>query len=248
MPYAHRLIAHRGWQRRYPENTLAGIEAAIEAGAKHIEIDIQLTADHVAVLFHDAGLQRMCGVDKTMAELSYAQLSAMSAHEPRRFGDQYLGTPISALAALSECMSTLPDISLYAEIKSESLNHFGHATVLQSVLSDLQSLRQHCYVISFDLPVLLQAREAGWPLIAPVLTNLEQLDSDMMAQLNPEMVFCNYKMLKPGTLRNRFAWPAALYEIDRYEDAVSWFQEGAELVETFAIGEMLAADREAMNG
>ena len=41
------LIAHRGWQRRYPENTLAAIEGAITAGALHIEIDVQLSRDGV---------------------------------------------------------------------------------------------------------------------------------------------------------------------------------------------------------
>lgn len=247
MTYAHRLIAHRGWQYRYPENTLIGIEAAIAAGARHVEIDIQLTADHTAIVFHDASLQRLCGVDKPVAELTFAELATLSAHEPRRLGTEFLGTPISALAELTERLSGRPDITLYAEIKTESLNHFGHDIVLQSVLPHLQSIRQHCYVISFDLPVLLQARGENWPLIAPVLTNLEQLDSDMMTQLNPEMVFCNYKLLQPDTLQSRFAWPAALYEIDRYADAVSWFQRGAHLVETFAIGEMLAADRGAVN-
>lgn len=37
-----RLVAHRGYQKRYPENTLLGFTKAIEAGAHYIETDIYL--------------------------------------------------------------------------------------------------------------------------------------------------------------------------------------------------------------
>jgi len=51
------LVAHRGWQRRYPENTLPAIKGALDAGARYIEVDVQLSADGVPVLFHDRTLQ-----------------------------------------------------------------------------------------------------------------------------------------------------------------------------------------------
>lgn len=248
MTFSQRLIAHRGWQRRYPENTLLAVEAALAAGAHHVEIDIQLTADQTAVIFHDDTLLRLCGVDQSIFDSRFAELSAFSASEPGRFGDQFTGTPISPLSELVAVMAKYPQATLYAEIKSESLNRFGHRTVLNAVMPHLQSLHEHCYVISFDLPVLLQARDSGWRYIAPVLESLAQLDSTLMTQLEPDMVFCDYQLLQAGDLRSRFAYPAALYEIDRYEDALLWFNEGAQLVETFAIGELMAADRGVVDG
>ena len=50
------LVAHRGYALHYPENTLIGIEAAIRAGARYVEVDVQLSADKVPVLFHDRTL------------------------------------------------------------------------------------------------------------------------------------------------------------------------------------------------
>ena len=50
---AGRLIAHRGYAGQYPGNTLPAIESALAAGVRHIELDLQLTADRIPVLFHD---------------------------------------------------------------------------------------------------------------------------------------------------------------------------------------------------
>lgn len=52
------VIAHRGFSREYPENTLAAFEAAIDAGADMIELDITLSADGKLVVIHDDTLSR----------------------------------------------------------------------------------------------------------------------------------------------------------------------------------------------
>jgi glycerophosphoryl diester phosphodiesterase len=71
------LIAHRGWPRRHPENSLPGIEAALMAGAGYVEVDVQLSADRVPVLFHDAGLERLCGVPGPVAARRLDELAAL---------------------------------------------------------------------------------------------------------------------------------------------------------------------------
>lgn len=248
MHFSSQLVAHRGWRLRYPENTLVGIEAAIQAGARHVEIDVQLTADHVAMLCHDHALLRICGVDRDICQLPRTELAGLSAYEPERLGDRFLGTPLSALSELVTLLQRYPDVRLYAEIKRHSLRVFGADSVLHSVLPDLHALRGRCYVISFDVPVLEQARRAGWKHIAPVLIDLEQLRTERMTQLAPDMVFCDSDLLTEGTSLKTFPYPAAVYEIDRYDDALHWFDEGAALVETFAIGELIAAHSEALNG
>lgn len=49
-------IAHRGFTKRFPDNTLEAFEAAIEIGVDGIECDVQETADCEFILFHDAKL------------------------------------------------------------------------------------------------------------------------------------------------------------------------------------------------
>lgn len=50
------VIAHRGAARRFPENSLEAVEAAFEAGADGVEVDLRLTKDGTIVLQHDPGL------------------------------------------------------------------------------------------------------------------------------------------------------------------------------------------------
>jgi len=56
-PYT--IIAHRGASNAQPENTAAAFDAAVEQGADGIELDLQLSADKVPVVFHDPTLARL---------------------------------------------------------------------------------------------------------------------------------------------------------------------------------------------
>ena len=68
-------VAHRGlWSPAgAPENSLAAFQAAC-AGGYGIELDVQLTRDGEAVVFHDRSLGRMCGVEGKLADASLAEL------------------------------------------------------------------------------------------------------------------------------------------------------------------------------
>jgi glycerophosphoryl diester phosphodiesterase len=52
------LIGHRGFPAKYPENTLASFEAAVDAGCDMIELDVTLTKDRHVVVIHDDTLDR----------------------------------------------------------------------------------------------------------------------------------------------------------------------------------------------
>lgn len=50
-----KIIGHRGWPTRYPDNVLAGIDAAARV-ADMVEVDIRITADGILILSHDPRL------------------------------------------------------------------------------------------------------------------------------------------------------------------------------------------------
>ena len=52
------VAAHRGDWRNYPENSLEGINSAIEMGVDIVELDLQCTRDSVLILMHDNTLDR----------------------------------------------------------------------------------------------------------------------------------------------------------------------------------------------
>jgi glycerophosphoryl diester phosphodiesterase len=78
-----RPFAHRGLHdRTVPENSLAGFEAAVARGFG-VELDIRLSADGVPMVFHDASLGRLCGVNRAVSDLSAAELSHMHLLDTR---------------------------------------------------------------------------------------------------------------------------------------------------------------------
>ena len=71
-------IAHRGlWSPSgSPENSLGAFQAACAAGYD-IELDVQLSADGEAMVFHDATLSRMTGQEGRLADHTAADLRRM---------------------------------------------------------------------------------------------------------------------------------------------------------------------------
>ena len=68
------ITAHRGAAMHAPENTLAAIEAALEAGTDWVEIDVQETGDGEVVVLHDSDLKKVAGVDLKIWEATWEDL------------------------------------------------------------------------------------------------------------------------------------------------------------------------------
>lgn len=60
------IVAHRGYPAEHPENSIAAFDAAVKAGARWIEVDVQLR-DGVPVLAHDATFR---GDEETVAQFA----------------------------------------------------------------------------------------------------------------------------------------------------------------------------------
>ena len=69
--FAHRGLHDGGLIR--PENSIPAFWEAIEQGYA-IELDVQRTKDNKVVVFHDFDLNRICGVDKKVCNLTYEEL------------------------------------------------------------------------------------------------------------------------------------------------------------------------------
>jgi glycerophosphoryl diester phosphodiesterase len=235
------LIAHRGWQRRHPENTLPAIQEALAAGARFIEIDVQLTADGVPVLFHDRTLSRICHQGGPIHHYTAAQLRAFSAYEPDRFGEQFLGTAIASLADVVDVIAAHADAHLFLEVKGLAVLECGNGAVLDAIAPHLDRLGERCTVISFAHEFLRYARSRGYARVGPVLNHWQELDTPLVHELEPAVVFCDIAELPPrGDLRDQ-PFPLAVYEVDQPEQVRALLDRGVRWVETFAIGELLGA-------
>ena len=64
------VIAHRADWRNFPENSLEGIESAIQMGVDIVELDVHRTADGVLVVCHDKTLDRTTNGKGKISELN----------------------------------------------------------------------------------------------------------------------------------------------------------------------------------
>ena len=71
------ITAHRGDSLRHPQNSLEAFSAANAIGADWIETDVHLTRDGVLVISHNAITKAYAGIDKTIRDCTYAELSEL---------------------------------------------------------------------------------------------------------------------------------------------------------------------------
>jgi glycerophosphoryl diester phosphodiesterase len=115
------VFAHRGGCALGPENTLAAFDRGLEAGADGLELDIHLSADGVAVVHHDATLDRTTSASGPIASRTAAELARIDAgcrFEGRGafpFRNQGIGIP-----TLAEVLRRYPDMRIIVEMKENS--------------------------------------------------------------------------------------------------------------------------------
>lgn len=63
----------QGAENIAPENSLRAFQKAVDAGFG-IELDVQLTKDHIPVVFHDFTLKRICGREGKVCDYTYEEL------------------------------------------------------------------------------------------------------------------------------------------------------------------------------
>ena len=171
--YAHRGLHDNATNA--PEHSLAAFAAAAAAGYG-VELDVQFTADRQIVVFHDSDLKRMCGINKRVDELTYAELRTyrlLNSDQTIPLLSDVLeildGTtllcefkPMRSYTDTSLCMATLPLLNNYkGAVCIESFNPFmvrwfkKHAPqYIRGILSTRFVKGEVAYVLRFPLASL----------------------------------------------------------------------------------------------
>ncbi|NIR44856.1 MAG: glycerophosphodiester phosphodiesterase [Gemmatimonadetes bacterium] len=237
------LIAHRGYALRYPENTLESLRAAVRAGAGYIEFDVQMTADGVPVLLHDADLWRTGQDERVVMDLTLDQLWEVEVTETRRLGPRFFGVQAPTLDDAVALVREHREIAAFVEIKRESMRRFGVETIVDKVMETLAPARDRCFVISLDPEAIALARARGAAAIGWVLSEWSEAALQEAKRIQPDYLFGNYRMIPGDAQLWSGPWRWALYEIVDVDLALELATRGARFIETMAIAEMLADRR-----
>jgi len=190
-------VAHRGWSGRAPENTMAAIRLALnEPMVEWIEIDVQLSKDHIPVVIHDYWIRRTTDGKGQVKDWTAAELAALDAGS--WFSLQYAGEHVPTLeevlsAAAGKC-------KLNIELKTDGLRYpFIETKVIDLVRR--YGMESQVVITSFYEGVLYRVRklskEVRTGLITDIWRNtlpreLDELESDFLSigysRLNKERI------------------------------------------------------------
>jgi len=236
------LVAHRGYAACFPENTLLSLSEALKAGAYFIEFDVQLCADHTPFVIHDRSLERTCGIKKDLFTLTAEEIKTVEACEPAHFGKRFQnqGIGIPTLAEVVNLLKDWPGVTVFFELKRESLDEYGLEFVVEKVMKICKPVLNQCCIISKSLEAIPYAKTLGARRIGWVVTEWTVDSQNQMTALSPDILFCNHeKIPSPETPLWPGPWIWAFYEVIDFELATSLYAQGATLIETKDIGKML---------
>jgi len=153
------IIAHRGDSAHRPENTLAAFAGALEVGADLVEFDVQLTRDGQVVVIHDPTVDRTTDGRGRVAEMTLAQLRALSAGYPSRFGAAHRGERVPTLG---EALALLKDRArVMVEIKPDAVTDDAEGGVEARTIADVRKagMEKDVALLSFSRRALLRCRK-----------------------------------------------------------------------------------------
>jgi glycerophosphoryl diester phosphodiesterase len=101
-----RVLAHRGFARDAPENTLPAFAAALELGVSHLETDVHASRDGIAVIAHDPDLSRVASRPGRVSDMSAGELARVELGGSHGF------------ATLADALAAFPEARFNIDIKS----------------------------------------------------------------------------------------------------------------------------------
>jgi|TARA_Y100001949_G_scaffold172926_1_gene177676 glycerophosphoryl diester phosphodiesterase len=101
-------FVHRGGDEEKTENTLEAFQYSSDLGFVFMETDVQSTSDGRVVIFHDADLKRIAGIDKKIKDLTFDEVTNI---------DLINGGKIPSL---EETLFSFPNLRFNIDIKTNS--------------------------------------------------------------------------------------------------------------------------------
>ena len=167
-------IAHRGGSHLAPENTLAAFRNALTLPVDMLELDVQVSRDGYAVVFHDALVDRVTNGEGNVLDLDFAYLRSLDAatHFP---GSWPQPEHIPTLREVLELARNRVRVCIEIKLSERDGEYGRYPNIVESVIQDLRVTKmvERVLVISFDWAALTKIRRLEPSLITGVLVSDE---------------------------------------------------------------------------
>ncbi|MBT8140390.1 MAG: glycerophosphodiester phosphodiesterase [Gammaproteobacteria bacterium] len=147
------VFGHRGAAGEAPENTVAGVRRAIEAGVTRIEIDLRLSADRQLVVLHDRSLWRTAARKVNIDEIHSRELASTDAsHALPGWHGEACPVPL-----LQDLLASAPELeTVQLELKSDASTDVDALVgALQDLFPTARSARK-VVTTSFDSEIIAE--------------------------------------------------------------------------------------------
>lgn len=142
-----KIIGHRGCAGYAPENTIEAIHTAADMGVEWVELDVKITKDEVAIIFHDDTLDRTTNTTGNVAETKYDDIRDLDAGS--WYAESFIGVKIPTLEEVVEVIIDR-NLGLNLEIKPCPGREKLTAEVALDLLSTIWDNHDRLLISSFQ--------------------------------------------------------------------------------------------------
>ena len=151
------IIAHRGARAEAPENTAAAFDRAVAHPIDGVELDVQMSADGVALLFHDRTLKKIAGIRRRVADLPWEKLQEMDAGS--WFDPAFAGEPVLGFDRMLEMLAGRTRLFIEIKVFKADRNSGRGVRLTDNVLRTLADAKYERHrdsfrILSFDQEIL----------------------------------------------------------------------------------------------
>jgi glycerophosphoryl diester phosphodiesterase len=163
-----KIIAHRGFSSRAPENTMAAFLAAIEFGVDGLELDVHRSKDGEIVVCHDEMVNRTTNGEGYIQDLTWHELRQLDAGG--WYDSQFTGERLPLLSSVLYEVKRA-GILLNIELKTDLFSYPGIEEQVIQLLQQFDLIGQ-CIISSFNHYSLVRVTQILPELKTAILYNL----------------------------------------------------------------------------
>lgn len=229
-PIQSQIIGHRGASGHAPENTHSAIRLAAELGCQWIEVDVTISRDQTAIIFHDETLDRCSNGHGFIALTPWTELSELDAGT--WFGAQFADERILSL-------NQLLDIALEYDLKVNLEIKPVIGLELETIEASVKVIQQRTrlpdlLISSFSERCLLFAKDHISEI--PRALNVEALPSDWQQRLESlEATGIHFarEFMDPESIKKiSRQYGVSCYTVNAQQPAKQLFQLGVDAIFT----------------